>query len=286
MEFEQTAEKRLEVREQFPDVYFPTPVLEPMWYGRRPNNRVPETKAIVDQNNGKVLSIVSDQYKIVRFEDVLVMVNDITSKIDGYGKIELVPRSFADGARFKIQLKFPEMQKSVNRLDNIVPKLDVFTSLDFKYKLMGRFGAFRLLCTNGMGVWELFKQFARKHLLSLQLNDLQSTISDGLAGFQQQVVEWKKWSETVIPLEIYNGVWQSLPFSDAEKVKIEVLPEVSSKLTLKAAMEQKELTVWGLNNILTQFATHNLRSEVRTIDLEPEIARVMGQTYKDIVTIH
>ena len=286
MEFAQPEEKRLEVRKQFPDVYFPMPILEPLWYGRRPNNRVPETMAIIDQTNGKVLSIVSNQYKLVRYEDVVVMVNDITSKIDGYGKIELVPRSFAEGARFKIQLKFPEMQKSVNKLDNIIPKLDVFTSLDFKYKLMGRFGAFRLLCTNGMGVWELFKQFARKHLLSLQLDDLQSTIQEGLSGFQQQVVEWKHWSETVIPLELYNNVWQTLPFSAHEKEKIEVLPEISKNLTLKAAMEQKTLTVWDFSNVLTQANSHLLRSEVRQIDLEPLIASEIEKLYHAISMAH
>lgn len=281
-QFEQSVEKRQEIREMYPDVYFPRPVLEPMWYGRRPNHRVDDTKALVDQNNGTVLSIVSDQYKIVRYEDVLCMVSDITSKIDGYGKIELVPRSFADGGRFKVQLKFPEMQLTVRKLDNIIPKLEVFSSLDFKYKLMGRFGAFRLACTNGMGVWELFKQFARKHLVSLQLDDLQTTIEEGLAGFNQQVLEWKQWSETVIPMSIYNGVWENLPFSAHEKEKIEVLPEVSSKLTLKSAMEQKSLTFWDFNNVLTQFSSHNLRSEVRSIDLEPEIAKVMGGAFKQI----
>lgn len=280
--FERSESQRKEVREMYPDVYFPKPVLEPLWYGRRPTTTVAATKALVDRNNGNVLSIVSDQYKIVHYEDVLVMVNDITSKIDGYGQIQLVPKSFAEGGRFKIQLKFPEMQKSVKKLDNIVPKLDVFTSLDFKYKLMGRFGAFRLLCTNGMGVWELFKQFARKHLVSLQLDDLQGTIEEGLAGFQHQVLEWKKWSDTVIPLEMYEGVWQKLPFSKAEKEKIEVLPETGSKLTLKAALEQKALTVWDLNNVLAQFATHHLRSETRSIDLEPEIAREMETLYHSL----
>ncbi len=282
MDIELSAEARSEVRERYPDTYFPDPVLEPVWYGRRPTERVPATKAVIDQTKNRVLSVVSDQYKIVHYEDILKMVENITSTIDGYGKIVLNPHSLTDGRRFQIQLKFPEMQKLVRSLDNIVPKLDVFTSLDLSSRLTGRFGAFRLLCTNGMGVWEMFKRFARKHLQSLELGDLQSTITDGLGGFNNQVLEWKKWADTVIPLEQYNGIWEHLPFSAHEKEKIEVLPEVSSKLTLKSAMEQKALTVWDLSNILTQFTSHDIRSEIRRIDLEPEIARVVEQTYRNI----
>ena len=282
MDIELTAEKRQEIQEQFPDVYFPQPALEPVWYGRRPTHQIPATQAVVDQNNGKVLSIVSNQYKIVRYEDILSMVNDITSRIDGYGKIQLNPHSLQGGRRFQIQLKFPEMQKSVNKLDNIVPKLDVFTSLDLSSKLTGRFGAFRLLCTNGMGVWEMFRRFARKHLLSLVLDDLQSTITEGLEGFNTQVLEWKKWSNTIIPLEAYNNVWQRLPFSAHEKERIEFLPEVSSNLTLKDALQQKALTVWDMNNVLTQANTHIIRSEIRRIEQEPLIAKEIENLYKHI----
>lgn len=282
MNLEQSEEKRLEVREMFPEVYFPTPVLEPLWYGRRPTHRVEATKALVDQNTGRVFSMVSDQYKIVRYEDVFVMVNDIVGALDGYGKIQVVPRSLSEGGKFQIQLKFPEMQKSVKKLDNIVPKLDVFTSLDLSSRLTGKFGAFRLLCTNGMGVWELFKRFARKHLVSLVLDDLQNTISEGLEGFQRQVIEWQRWSETVIPMEMYEGIWQTLPFSAHEKEKIEVLPEVSSKLTIREALTRKALTVWDLSNVLTQFVSHEIRSDIRRIDSEPIIAQAMEATFAHI----
>jgi len=280
--FEQPVERREEVRAQYPDVYFPRPMLEPLWYGRRPNHRVPETKALIDANNGHVFSIVSDQYKVVNYEDLVVMVSDITKGITDYGQIKLVPTTFKDGAKFKLQLQFPEAQKSIRKLDNIMPKIDVLSSIDLSRSLTGRFGAFRLICTNGMGVWEMFKAFARKHLVSLVLRDLQTTIQEGLMGFQNQVLEWRKWSNTMVPLEVYNDVWQHLPFSAHEKEKIEVLPEVSTKLTLKSAMEQKALTVWDMNAALTQFSTHEIRSDVRKLDIEPDIARVMERMYKRI----
>jgi len=281
--FDQPAERREEVRAQYPNVYFPRPVLEPLWYGRRSDHRVPTMKALVDQNNGHVFNVVSDQYKVVHYEDLVGIIGDITSRITNYGEIQLVPSTLRSGATFKLQLRFPGVQKSIRKLDNIVPKIDVLSSIDLSKSLIGRFGAFRLICTNGMGVWEMFKKFARKHLVSLQLADLQATIEEGLLGFNDQVLEWKKWSNTIIPLEFYNDVWQHLPFSAHEKEKIEVLPEVSTKLTLKSALEQKALTVWDLNSVLTQFSTHNIRSDVRKLDIEPEIARVVESVYKRIV---
>lgn len=278
--FEQSKEKREEVRVMYPDVYFPNPILQPLWFGRRPTNKIPSQFAVVDQNSNSVLSIVSDQYKIVRYEDILILVNEITSAIDGYGKIQIVPRSLVGGGRFQIQLKFPEMQKSIKVVDNIIPKLDVFTSLDLSFKLTGRFGAFRLLCTNGMGVWERFRSFAKRHLQTLILDDLHKTIEEGLGGFKEQVIEWKKWSEMRVPLAVYDDTWKRLPFSTHEREKIEVLPELSTKLTLKSALEKKSLTVWDMNSVLTQFATHDVRSEIRKIDLESDIAKAMEMTFK------
>jgi len=281
--FEQTESRREEIRAMYPDTYFPRPTMEPLWFGRRPTNLISDQKVLIDQNNGKVLSIVSDRYKVVHYEDVTDMVTNIVNTIKGYGQIQIVPRSLKEGQRFQIQLKFPEMQKSVKKLDNIIPKIEVFSSLDLSMKLIGRFGAFRQLCTNGMGVWELFKRFSRRHLVSLSLNDLGHTIDEGLGNFNNQIIEWKNWADQIVPLELYNGIWQHLPFSDHEKEKIEVLREIGSTKTIKEALPQKELTFWDLNNLLTQFVSHEIKSEIRKIDLEPEIARVIESTYHQAV---
>ena len=279
MEYEELQVVKEDVRERYPNVSFPSPALEPVWYGRRNLKRIPGERAIVDQNNGRVMNLCSDQYKLVHYEEIIKMVEDTISHIDSYGKIVLCPHIMHDGGKMRLTMKFPEAQHLV-KAEAILPKIDVLTSYDLSYKLMGKFGAFILRCTNGMGVWKNFRQFARKHLLSLNILELEQTIVEGLGIFGIQVDNWSKWSDKVIDLDTYNGIWETLPFSAKEREKIEILPEISTNLKIEDALKQKELTVWDLNSILTQWVSHEIRSDVRRIDLEPIVAQAMEITYE------
>ena len=170
------------------------------------------------------------------------------------------------------------MKSEIKKVDSIFPKVDIFTSYDLSTKLKGQFGAFQLKCTNGMGVWKTFKQFAKRHLQNLFLNELGTNISEGLLIFGDQVNTWKSWAEKQISKDFYETIWEELPFSAAERVKIEALPEIGTGLLLSHAVKANDLNLWSLNSILTQFATHEVKSELRRIDLEPAIARAMEMT--------
>jgi hypothetical protein len=203
-------------------------------------------------------------------------------QLTDYGKVLICPHTYLDGARISIGIKFPELKMAIKKVDSIIPKVEVFSSLDLSTKLKGRFGAFQLKCTNGMGVWKTFKQFAKRHLQNLFLNELGNNISEGLALFGDQVNTWKKWTEIQVDKDMYDTIWDELPFSTAERTKIEALPEIGTNLLVGKAIEAKSLDLWSLNSVLTQFATHEVKSELRRIDLEPVIAKVMDRTFDKI----
>jgi hypothetical protein len=254
-------------------------VLEPVWFGRRDHHRIPNNKAIVDQNydgeGNRVYGICTDAYKIVRYEDIVHMVENSVGKLTNYGTVQICPHSYLDGGRMRIGIKFPDMKTEIKKVDSIIPKVDVFTSYDLSTKLSGKFGAFRLKCTNGLGVWTTFKKFAKRHLQNLYLNELGNNISEGLELFGEQVNTWKSWTSLKIEKDLYETIWDELPFSKAERTKIEALPEIGTKLLLPEAIKQNDLSLWDLNSVLTQFSTHEVKSELRRIDLEPAIARAM-----------
>jgi hypothetical protein len=106
-----------------------------------------------------------------------------------------------------------------------------------------------------------------------------------LLVFGDQVDSWRKWTELQVPEEVYNNVWDELPFSKAEREKIEALPEIGTQKLLSHQLKTNDVDLWFFNSMLTQFATHEVKSEVRRIDLEPAIARVMENTYSRI-TVH
>lgn len=275
-------EERAEVRNRYKDVYFPDPVLEPVWYGRREHTRIMDKKTIVDQNKGTVFGICSDQYKIIHYEDIVFMVEKVVEQIKDFGKIQVKPHTFIDGARLDLGLCFPEKKFSIAPGENIIPKMNIFSSLDLQVKLLGRFGMFMLKCSNGAGTWKTFKQFAKKHLLNLFLEELGICIQEGMVLYNVQIDNWKKWLNAKISPEIYEEIWATLPFSPNERTKIEALPEVGSRLLLADAVKQKDLNLWQFNSVLTQFATHEVKSEVRRYELEPIIARSMETAYERI----
>lgn len=279
--YEQICAERLEIRNRYPRVEFPDPVLEPLWFGRRPNTLLVGKKAIFDNNSKEVFGICSDQYKVLHYEDVIGMVEGAVKEIKGFGKIEVCPSMLSGGGRMKLGLKFPEAQHLVRVKDAVVPKIEVFTSYDLAWKLRGRFGAFQLRCTNGCGTWKQFKQFARKHLQNLNILDLKETITEGLELFGFQVESWRKWANTQITGKMYDGIWDELPFSAKEREKIEALPQIgyNEGMNIPDALKKKTLTVWDFNSILTQYTTHEVKSELRRIDLEPEVARSMEILY-------
>jgi hypothetical protein len=283
MEYQLSPSERAEVRERYPKVYFPDPVLEPVWFGRREHQRIEGKKAIVDQtfegNGQMVYGICSDQYKVIHYEDIVHMVENSVGKLTDYGAVQICPHTYLDGARMRIGVKFPDLKSEIKKLDSIVPKVDIFTSYDLSTKLKGMFGAFQLKCTNGMGVWKTFKQFSKRHLQNLFLNELGDNISEGLLIFGEQVDHWKNWASLRIEKELYETIWDDLPFSEAERKKIEALPEIGDQRLLSHTVQANDLTLWHLNSILTQWSTHNVKSELRRIDLEPIIARVMENAY-------
>lgn len=285
LDYELTLAEREDVQKRYPNVYFPEPTLEPVFYGRRDKVRIPEKRAIVDQKvhettqSPGVYGICSEAYKIIHYEDIIHMVENSVGALTDYGKVQVCPTTYLDGGRLRINVKFPEMKSEIKKVDSIIPKVDVFSSYDLSTKLTGKFGAWQLKCTNGMGIWKSMQRFAKRHLQNLFLNDFGNTISEGMLIFGEQVNTWKNWASTQIEKEIYETIWDELPFSKAERTKIEALPEIGTQMLLSKAVETNTLDLWGLNSVLTQFATHEVKSELRRIDLEPAIARSMELLY-------
>jgi hypothetical protein len=269
------------VQEKYSNINFPDPVLEPVHWGKREHSRIPGRKAIVNQKDGNVFNVCTDEYKILRHEVVIHFVEDSLSHFMD-GDITCCPRLMQDGAKLVMATKFNGRGHEILKGDNVIPKIEVFNSYDLGWKLNGRWGMWRLRCSNGAGVWERFTSYAKRHLQNLFVEDLRDSIQEGLGLFEEQASMWKEWAETKVDAPTYEKLWVTLPFSKAEKEKIEALPEIGTQLLLPDALYRNDLTLWQLNNVLTQFSTHEIKSEMRRVEIEPQIAKVMEQTFKTL----
>lgn len=264
-----------EIRERYPHVYFPNPILEPVWFGKRPNTRVEGTRAIVDQNTGTMYAMCSDQYKIVRYEEIIKMVEVASLSFPEFGKPNIIPVVLQGGAKIVVHCKFPDIKYEIKVGDLIAPYFSLKSSLDLAWKMIESYSAERLVCTNGMRVGEKISSLKKRHVLSLNLDEFSEKIKEGMLHFSEQTDMWKKFVDFKVAKELEDVIWEELPFSKNEKEKIEALVEIESQKTIADMRKEDTLSLWNLNAVLTQYTTHEIKNEVRRLELEPVIEHVL-----------
>lgn len=270
-----------EIREKYSSVPFPEPTLEPMWFGRREKSLMADKYAIVDQNTGNPLGTCSDKYQLVRYEDVLIMVEDVVESL-GLKDAQIIPKIFSSGGKMSVSLRVPASQTEITSGDAVIPKIEIQTSYDLSWVMQILFGMFQLRCSNGVGTWLGFEKFRKRHIQSLDLTLTSDMISSGLIQLEDQTKIWKEWKGLKVPEDAYIKVWEELPFSSAEKEKIEALPDVTSHLRIPDLRERDSLDMWSLNSVFTQYATHHIKSDLRRHEIQPQIARGMDRMYKTL----
>src|SRR3972149_10370041 len=139
-----TQEQRMEVRTRYATLEFPDPVLEPVWFRKRPEFRIDGKKAIVDQNTNTVVGICSDQYRVVHYEDIIKMVEDSVAKLPEFGTITVEPNIIADGGKMSIKALMGDTKYEIKKDDFVNPQITIRTSYDLGWKYISMFGAFRI----------------------------------------------------------------------------------------------------------------------------------------------
>lgn len=274
---EKTQEEIKEIRAEISERYnmtFPDVVLEPLWWGRRPVNKAEGRFAIVDQNNDTVFNVCTEIYQPVYHELVIKNVEEAAALVPEYGKPEIKISLLADGGKMKVNVMFPEVDVEIKKGDILHPNADVKTSYDLGWKYAMEFGAYRLVCSNGLKVGEVFDSFKKRHLTSLDPNILSESLKSAMPRFSEQKNIWSRWAEEKILPDTYADMWEALEFSAPEKEKIEAMKLDGSGIYLPEALKSGELTRWEFYNAATQYTTHNISSELRKIELGPKITKV------------
>ena len=276
---EEIQEIRQDVQSRYADVVFPDVVLEPLWWGRRPENRAHGRFAIVDQNTDSVFNVCTDAYKPIYHEEVIKLAEDAAHALPEFGSPQISFKILAGGGKLKVNVRFPEVDYEIKPGDVVNPQMDIMSSYDLGWKYGGMFGAYRLVCSNGLTVGKTFDRFKKRHLVSLDPQELADTMLNGMNQFSEQMNLWSSWAEQKILPEMYEGLWEELPFSQPEREKIENLPEAGTQLLLLPALKSQELTRWGFYNVVTQYATHGIASELRQIDIGPKITKAFEKIH-------
>lgn len=224
-------------------------------YATTSNSALVETgkEAIVrtDLPHPTTLGVVSKDYRFISHKEVMSNFLEFTKPL---GEAQVTKYSLPqDGGRFFAQIEYPEHPINVGH-DRMNMMLIVGNSYDTTKAFTLRFGAYRLVCSNGLVIGEGLMNHRQTHMRSLDITGMQHAIMNAAEekGKQFQSVAERMAMIRVQPLE-------AIAFLDKlEKDKKLTGYHVSRiKEHYSSPMFQAEKgTVWELYNAFTEYTSH------------------------------
>lgn len=207
---------------------------------------LPNRLAVVRDDTGEALSVVSDRYTFVPHQQLLGALEQAISSLD----VGPVPRGVyvdRNGARMRAIFKFPALCQVIAGSDEICPCVQVANTYDATSRIQVSIGAFRFVCTNlavgGGGVFA--GGFVSVHTGEIEIDRVAGQLSDYLAGFEVIVAVYRQWMD----MPVRRGQFQ------------EILEPLGKPHGLKLLERlQSVTTVYAAYNVATDFATHSTRS--------------------------
>ena len=97
-------------------------------------------KFIVREDNGEILSCMTNQYQLITNEEVY---NTMAPVLKEYGASPLESNIFSGGARTSWRWKFPDVQVNIGEGDLVNPEITIRNSYDGSFEASAIAGAFR-----------------------------------------------------------------------------------------------------------------------------------------------
>jgi len=145
-------------------VSFPKVSEVPVSWGEINLQRADKYKAIVNPESGKVYSIVSKDYKLLRHEDAVQRIESTINENLELGKHKTDTEFYNDGARMQRIYRFYEIPVEIKPGDTINPELQLFNSYDTSWPFIVILGAYRVVCSNGLVVGEKYLHLRKRHV--------------------------------------------------------------------------------------------------------------------------
>ena len=199
-------------------------------------------KAIVREDNGKLVSIMKDSYQLVPNREVIMPLLDQLHKLDT--KWTLDPsHSFSDDNRMRLQITFPELKMNDGRSD-IALSLFLHNSYDGSEGVRMFWGAIRFICSNGMVFGNVLNKYYRKHTSGLEIGNLKSQLE---STYQK------------IPV-LQHRIEMLQNSNVTKKIRRDVEDHLGKHVIKYVSDQEKQnkraANLWALYNIITYYVSH------------------------------
>jgi hypothetical protein len=228
---------------------------------------IPDRRAVVREDTGQAIAVVSDRYTLVPHARILELVEEAIRPLN----VGPTPRGiYVDrrGARMRALYKFPALAEPVLGRDTICPCLQLRNAYDSTSRIVVHIGAFRFVCTNlAVGGGGAFAGgFVSVHAGDIPIEVVMGQLAEYLRGFDRIIRLYRRWLEERPTQEALQNVLDS---SLAGRF-----------MPLRAALlEAAPATVFDAYNRLTHHATHSMRSANTAFDMLERINMAFQRTW-------
>ena len=246
---------------------FPNVGEMPVTWGEGRHARLAENyKAIVDLDTGKLFSIVSKDYRIIRHEEAIAEIEEAIYRTKDLGRYQIITEFTNNGGRMRGTYRFTGNAAEVKKGDPIYPELHLFNSYDKTWPFFILLGALRVVCENGLVFGQGLLYLRKRHIYQLGQINVAEEVGTALKKFYQQTMEWKGWTERRLNKGRYTKVLEIMKFGVKAKEWVE-----------QAVAEQASgvdhdgfpiLSLWDFYNILAWHITHNSVSLNHRVEME------------------
>ncbi len=216
---------------------------------------IPTRRAIVREDTGQAIAVVSNRYVMVPHARILDVIERAIEPLD----VGPVPRGiYVDrhGARMRAVFKFPSLASPVLGHDTICPCLQIRNTYDGSSRIAVHIGAFRFVCTNlAVGGGGAFAGgFVSIHAGEIPIEMMAGQLADYLTRFDQIVQLYRKWSAHRSTRDGIESILRQSLQGRFDGLREEML------LTTPP-------TVFDAYNRMTHYATHSMRSAKTAFDM-------------------
>ena len=242
--------------------------LEPVFHqgpdGHRP---IPGRRAIVREDTGDAIAVVSDRYTLVPHTRILDLIQRAIAPLD----VGPVPNGIyvnSRGARMRALFKFPSLAQPILGRDEICPCLQIRNTYDGTARVAMHIGAFRFVCTNlavgGAGAFA--GGFVSIHAGEIPIEKMADRLADYLNRFGQIVRLYQHWSGQRPEADALEAVVNESLNGRFANVRERLLNEATP-------------TVFDGYNRLTDYATHRMRSARTAFDMLERVNTAFQRTW-------
>jgi hypothetical protein len=211
--------------------------------------------AITNDTTGEILAIHKDKYCLQKNEDVFGQFNQALaeSSMDLTGLIVNDELAYQGGRAIRTY-RMPAHQVDIGDGDPVDLMLKIQNSYDGSRRFGMNFGAFRVLCSNGLVIGNNMCEVKAKHTSGLDISEVTRRLLDAIGVFNQSTGQWLQWQETPCPEGVPLSVVNAIPgISDSLKDRILGYYRHES--------QSRGQNLWVLYNALTRWSTHETVKE-------------------------